>query len=74
MNTMENQLFERIGIPREQQQYLYLRHDAPLLDMDTVQLNKIEKGCGNANGNKYLSPPISSKSAAMNECRINKLK
>ena len=40
---MENQFGERIRILREQQ-YLYLRQVASLLEMDTAQLSKIEKG------------------------------
>ncbi|MNS53625.1 Helix-turn-helix domain protein [compost metagenome] len=40
---MESQLGERIRMLREAQ-HLYLRQVAPLLDMDTAQLSKIEKG------------------------------
>ena len=40
---MESQLGAKIRILREQQQ-LYLRQVAPLLEMDTAQLSKIEKG------------------------------
>jgi len=40
---MESQLGEKIRTLREQQ-YLYLRQVAPLLEMDTAQLSKIEKG------------------------------
>ena len=40
---MESQFGERIRTLRESQN-LYLRHVAPLLNMDTAQLSKIEKG------------------------------
>lgn len=40
---MESQLGEKIRALREKQQ-LYLRQVAPLLEMDTAQLSKIEKG------------------------------
>ncbi|MFT3903924.1 MAG: helix-turn-helix transcriptional regulator [Niabella sp.] len=40
---MESQFGERIRTLRESQN-LYLRQVAPLLDMDTAQLSKIEKG------------------------------
>ena len=40
---MENQFGERIRRLRENQN-LYLRQVAPLLEMDTAQLSKIEKG------------------------------
>jgi len=41
--TMGIQFGERIRELREKQ-HLYLRQVAPLLDMDTAQLSKIEKG------------------------------
>ena len=40
---MQSQFGEKIRILREQQ-HLYLRQVAPLLEMDTAQLSKIEKG------------------------------
>jgi HTH-type transcriptional regulator, competence development regulator len=40
---MESQFGEKIRALREQQ-HLYLRQVAPLLEMDTAQLSKIEKG------------------------------
>jgi transcriptional regulator with XRE-family HTH domain len=40
---MNSQFGERIRTLREQQ-HLYLRQVAPLLEMDTAQLSKIEKG------------------------------
>jgi len=40
---MESQFGEKIRALREKQQ-LYLRQVAPLLEMDTAQLSKIEKG------------------------------
>jgi len=40
---MQSQFGERIRTLREQQ-HLYLRQVAPLLEMDTAQLSKIEKG------------------------------
>ncbi len=40
---MESQFGEKIRALREKQQ-LYLRQIAPLLEMDTAQLSKIEKG------------------------------
>jgi HTH-type transcriptional regulator, competence development regulator len=40
---MQSQLGEKIRTLREKQ-HLYLRHVAPLLEMDTAQLSKIEKG------------------------------
>ncbi|MEO9256765.1 MAG: helix-turn-helix transcriptional regulator [Crocinitomicaceae bacterium] len=40
---MESQFGERIRTLRENQN-LYLRQVAPLLEMDTAQLSKIEKG------------------------------
>jgi len=40
---MESQFGEKIRSLREQQ-HLYLRQVAPLLEMDTAQLSKIEKG------------------------------
>ena len=40
---MESQLGERIRALREKE-HLYLRQVAPLLEMDTAQLSKIEKG------------------------------
>jgi transcriptional regulator with XRE-family HTH domain len=40
---MRSQFGERIRALREKQK-LYLRQVAPLLDMDTAQLSKIEKG------------------------------
>ena len=40
---MNSQLGERIRTLREQQ-HLYLRQVSPLLEMDTAQLSKIEKG------------------------------
>ena len=40
---MESQFGERIKTLRENQN-LYLRQVAPLLEMDTAQLSKIEKG------------------------------
>ena len=40
---MESQFGERIRTLRENQN-LYFRQVAPLLDMDTAQLSKIEKG------------------------------
>ena len=40
---MHSQFGERIRELREKQK-LYLRHVAPLLEMDTAQLSKIEKG------------------------------
>ncbi len=40
---MESQFSERIRRLRESQK-LYLRQVAPLLEMDTAQLSKIEKG------------------------------
>jgi transcriptional regulator with XRE-family HTH domain len=40
---MESQFGERIRTLRESQK-LYLRQVAPLLEMDTAQLSKIEKG------------------------------
>ena len=40
---MESQFGEKIRTLREQQ-HLYLRQVAPLLEMDTAQLSKIEKG------------------------------
>ncbi|HWB27627.1 MAG TPA: helix-turn-helix transcriptional regulator [Chitinophagaceae bacterium] len=40
---MKSQFGERIRELREEQN-LYLRHVAPLLEMDTAQLSKIEKG------------------------------
>lgn len=40
---MESQFGQKIRALREQE-HLYLRHVAPLLDMDTAQLSKIEKG------------------------------
>ena len=40
---MESKFGERIRTLRESQK-LYLRQDAPLLEMDTAQLSKIEKG------------------------------
>jgi transcriptional regulator with XRE-family HTH domain len=40
---MESQFGEKIRALREQQ-HLFLRQVAPLLDMDTAQLSKIEKG------------------------------
>lgn len=40
---MISQFGERVRVLRELQQ-LYLRQVAPLLDMDTAQLSKIEKG------------------------------
>jgi HTH-type transcriptional regulator, competence development regulator len=40
---MESQFGERIRTLRETQK-LYLRQVAPLLEMDTAQLSKIEKG------------------------------
>jgi len=40
---MQSQFGEKIRALRESQQ-LYLRQVAPLLDMDTAQLSKIEKG------------------------------
>ncbi len=40
---MESQFGERIRTLRESQN-LYLRQVAPLLEMDTAQLSKIEKG------------------------------
>jgi hypothetical protein len=39
---MESQFSEKIRSFREQQ-HLYLRQEAPLIDMDTAQLSKIEK-------------------------------
>lgn len=40
---MESQFGEKIRTLREQK-HLYLRQVAPLLEMDTAQLSKIEKG------------------------------
>ena len=40
---MQSQFGEKIRTLREQQ-HLYLRQVAPLLEMDTAQLSKIEKG------------------------------
>ena len=40
---MESQFGEKIRALREQQ-HLYLRQVAPILEMDTAQLSKIEKG------------------------------
>lgn len=40
---MKNQFGSKIRLLREQQK-LYLRQVAPLLEMDTAQLSKIEKG------------------------------
>ncbi len=40
---MKNQFGEKIRTLRENQ-HLYLRQVAPLLEMDTAQLSKIEKG------------------------------
>ena len=40
---MESQFGEKIRALREKQ-HLYLRQVAPLLEMDTAQLSKIEKG------------------------------
>lgn len=40
---MKSQFGERVRALREQQN-LYLRQVAPLLEMDTAQLSKIEKG------------------------------
>ena len=40
---MESQFGEKIRLLRERQN-LYLRQVAPLLDMDTAQLSRIEKG------------------------------
>lgn len=40
---MKSQFGERVRTLREKQN-LYLRHVAPLLEMDTAQLSKIEKG------------------------------
>lgn len=40
---MESQFGEKIRALREQQ-HLYLRQVAPMLEMDTAQLSKIEKG------------------------------
>ena len=40
---MESQFGEKMRALREQQ-HLYLRQVAPLLEMDTAQLSKIEKG------------------------------
>ena len=40
---MNSQFGEKIRTPREKQ-HLYLRQVAPLLEMDTAQLSKIEKG------------------------------
>ena len=40
---MESQFGEKIRALREQQ-HLYLRQLAPMLEMDTAQLSKIEKG------------------------------
>lgn len=40
---MNSQFGEKIRTLREKQ-YLYLRQVAPLLEMDTAQLSKIEKG------------------------------
>jgi transcriptional regulator with XRE-family HTH domain len=40
---MKSQFGEKIRTLREQQN-LYLRQVAPLLEMDTAQLSKIEKG------------------------------
>ena len=41
---MQSQFGEKIRTLREQQK-LYLRQVAPLLEMDTAQLSKIEKVC-----------------------------
>lgn len=43
IKTMKSQFGERVRILREKQK-LYLRQVAPLLEMDTAQLSKIEKG------------------------------
>ncbi|MBK6701493.1 MAG: helix-turn-helix domain-containing protein [Saprospiraceae bacterium] len=40
---MNSQFGEKIR-PLREKQYLYLRRVAPLLEMDTTQLSKIEKG------------------------------
>ena len=41
---MNNQFGSKIRLLREQHK-LFLRQVAPLLEMDTAQLSKIEKGC-----------------------------
>jgi transcriptional regulator with XRE-family HTH domain len=49
---MKSQFGERVRSLREKQN-LYLRQVAPLLEMDTAQLSKIEKGLRQLNGNRF---------------------